>query len=190
MQNKTFNIVIAGVGGQGLITLNNIIAQAALNQGYDVKTSELHGLSQRSGSVQTYIRIGKKVFSPLITEGGADLIFGLEIIEGLRASLYANSDTNFIINNNYVSFFQGPEKEKVIEEIKKTIKKAVLFKASEICQKELRNEVVSSVYLLGYAVSNHLIPIEKESVLSAIKNIVPEKYLDLNIKAFQLAYDK
>jgi len=94
--NKPFNIIITGVGGQGVITLTQIIAEAALIEGKDVKTSELHGLSQKGGSVQTHIRFGKKVYSPLIAEGKADLILSLEIIEGLRKINYANSKTNFL----------------------------------------------------------------------------------------------
>lgn len=74
---KNFNIIIAGIGGQGVITLTRILANAALLDGYDVKTSELHGLSQRGGSVETHIRFGKKIYSPLIMPGQADLVIDL-----------------------------------------------------------------------------------------------------------------
>ena len=104
---KTFNIIIAGVGGQGLITLNNIIAKAALNGGYDVKTSELHGLSQRAGSVETHLRFGKKVYSPLVVAGKADLVLGLEITEGMRAVRFSNPKTIFVVNDNYISFLEN-----------------------------------------------------------------------------------
>ncbi|MBU2635317.1 2-oxoacid:acceptor oxidoreductase family protein, partial [Patescibacteria group bacterium] len=85
MKNRTFNIVISGTGGQGLITLLQIIAEAALVEGLDVKTSELHGLSQRGGAVETHIRFGKKIYSPLVSLGSADLILSLETLESLRA---------------------------------------------------------------------------------------------------------
>src|SRR4030042_4394517 len=94
-----FNIVIKGVGGQGLITLLQIIAEAALSEGYSVRTSELHGLSQRGGSVEVHIRFGKKIYSPIVAQGKADLILGLEMQEGLRGAPFSNKKTKFLINN-------------------------------------------------------------------------------------------
>jgi len=185
---ETFNIIIVGVGGQGLITLNNIIAQAAFISGYDVKTSELHGLSQRVGSVETHLRLGKKVYSPLVVKGKADLVLGLEITESLRAISFSNPKTNFLINNNYISFMENISHKEIEEKIKLSVKKNLyLISASEICKEKLQKEVVSSIYLLGYAVYKKLIPLEEESVLKAIEKVIPEKYLELNIKAFKLA---
>ena len=186
--NKTFNIIIAGVGGQGLITLNNIIAKAAFYDGYDVKTSELHGLSQRAGSVETHLRFGKKVYSPLIVAGKADLVLGLEITEGLRAVRFLNPKTIFIVNDNYVSFLENIPKKEIEKKLKSSAGKNLrLIPASEICEKELGKEVVSSVYLLGYCVFKKLIPLKPESVLKAIEETIPERYLELNIKAFESA---
>jgi len=184
---KNFNIVIAGTGGQGLITLTQIIAEAALIEGLDVKTSELHGLSQRGGSVETHIRFGKKVFSPLVSLGSADLILGLEILEGLRALPYANQETTFLINKFFLFFPGIPTEKEIIKKLKKITRNLKLIPASEICQRELGKEVVSGIYLLGYAVHKNLIPLKPESILKAIKKTVSEKYLDLNQKAFELA---
>ena len=100
---EKFNIVIVGTGGQGLITLLQIIAEAALFEGYEVRTSELHGLSQRGGSVEVHIRFGKEVFSPLVSQGEADLILGLEMQEALRAYPFANSGTAFLLNKKIIS---------------------------------------------------------------------------------------
>jgi len=186
--NKTFNIIIVGVGGQGLITLNNIIARAAFYEGYDVKTSELHGLSQRVGSVETHIRFGKKVYSPLVINGTADLVLGLEITEGLRAVKFLNPKTVFVVNNNYISFMENISKKEIEEKIKLPVGSNLrLILASEICKKELGKEVVSSIYLLGYCIFKNLIPLKPDSVLKAIKETMPEKYLELNKKAFNLA---
>ena len=98
MQKKLdqFNIVIVGTGGQGLITLLQIIAEAALDSGLDIKTSELHGLSQRGGSVEVHIRFGKKVYSPMVPQGKADLIIALEMQEALKASFFAGPKTTFL----------------------------------------------------------------------------------------------
>ena len=186
-KNKTFNIIIAGVGGQGLITLTQILAQAALLENYDVKTSELHGLAQRGGSVETHLRFGKKVYSPLIDQAKADLVISLEIQEGLRKISFANSQTIFIVNSSYIAYPGGFSVETVAKKAKQLLKKKFhLIPASEICTKILQNEVVSGIYLLGYGIYKNLIPLKKESVLQAIKEIMPEKYQELNIKAFQL----
>ena len=185
---KNFNIIITGTGGQGLITLTQIIAEAAMIQGYDVKTSELHGLSQRGGSVQTHIRFDKKIYSPLITPAKADLIIGLEISEALRNVSFANSKT-ILLANEYQLVYPGSLKvDDIVKKINLLFKgKKHLVPASEICEKELKKEVVSSIYLLGYAIYNKIIPIKPESVLKAISKVVPKKYLEINKKAFELA---
>ncbi|OGZ62644.1 MAG: hypothetical protein A2812_01430 [Candidatus Staskawiczbacteria bacterium RIFCSPHIGHO2_01_FULL_36_16] len=189
MQDKTFNIIISGVGGQGVITLLSLIDEAAFVEGYDVKSSELHGLSQRGGSVLAYIRFGKKVYSPLVQDGRADLIIGLELLEGLRVLNFASKDTAVLINKYIFPVLGGLPQEEIIKKLNESfVKKMHIVEASGICKEKLQNEVVSAIYLLGYAVGKKLIPIKKESILKAIENIVPEKYRELNIKAFNLAY--
>ena len=188
MNKDNFNVIIAGVGGQGVITLTKIIAEAALIEGKDVKTSELHGLSQKGGSVQTHIRIGRKVYSPLVAEGSADLILSLEITEGLRNINYAGKDSTFLING-YSLPYEGAFSDKKIEDmINKNIKsKKYIVPASKICQEKFNKEVLSGMYLLGFAAYNKIISLKPELILMAIKNSVPQKYLGLNKKAFKLA---
>lgn len=94
-----FNIIIAGFGGQGVITLAKIISQAAFKQGFQVKTSETHGLAQRGGSLEAHVRFGKKIISPLVMKGEADLIIALDFLEGEKARDYANPKTKIIIKN-------------------------------------------------------------------------------------------
>lgn len=188
MKSQNFNLIINGVGGQGLITLLRIISEAALEQGYDIRTSELHGLSQRGGSVETYIRFGKKIWSPLIIQGKADLVMALETQEALNSLYYASKKTNFLINKYMTPTFAKDFSEaEVIENIHRFSSNVDLVPAEEICQKKLGNAVVSGVYLLGYAVFKNLLPLKKEIVISAIKKIIPEKHLELNIKAFNLS---
>ena len=190
MQDKTFNIIISGVGGQGVITLLSLIDEAAFIDGYDIKSSELHGLSQRGGSVLAHIKSGKKVYSPLIEHGQADLIIGLELLEGLRALSFGDKNTKVLINKYSLPILNGLPTEDIVKKLEAIGGKNLhLVSASKICKENLQNEVVSTIYLLGYAVCKKLIPIKKESVLKAIENTVPEKYRQLNIKAFQLAYD-
>jgi len=185
---KTFNLIVNGVGGKGVITLLTFIDQAAMVQGYDVRSSELHGLSQRGGSVETHIRFGKKVNSPLIPNGKADLIISSELLEGLREVSKAGKQTKFLVDD-FVSPFQG---SLPVNDIKKQFalvkNKVYIIPASKECKEKLQNEIVGMVYLFGYAVAKNLIPIKKESVLKAIDQIVPEKYQELNIKAFELGY--
>ena len=187
--NKDFNIVIVGVGGQGLITLLQIIAEAALSEGYDIKSSELHGLSQRGGSVEVHVRFGKKIYSPLIPQGKADLIFGFEAQEALRGAYFANKNTSFLVNKFIIPI--PLEKSLSEEQIAKTLnsigKRVVLLPAADICREKLGTDVVSGIYLLSLAAFKNLIPINPNSILKAIKKIIPEKYLELNVKTFDLA---
>jgi len=186
--NKNFNLIINGVGGQGIITLLFLVGQAAINEGYDVRSSELHGLSQRGGSVETHIKFGKKVYSPLISNGKADLIISLEILEALRETAKAGKTAKFLIND-FISPFQGSlSKEEIKKQLGELKNELHMISASDICKEKLQNEVVSTTYLLGYAISKNLIPLKKESVIKAIEEKIPEKYRELNIKAFQLSY--
>jgi indolepyruvate ferredoxin oxidoreductase beta subunit len=186
---EQFNILIVGTGGQGLITLLQIISEAAVGEGYDIKTSELHGLSQRGGSVEVHIRFGKKIFSPLVAKGKADLVLALEEQESLNGIYFANPKTTFLINQFVIPIpLANPANEtEIMGELKKISKNIVLIPAEKICQEKLANSVVSGIYLMSLAASRGLIPLSSDSILSAIKKTVPEKYLELNVKAFELA---
>jgi len=185
---KEFNLIINGVGGQGLITLLRIISLAAQKEGYDIKTSELHGLSQRGGSVEVHIRFGKKIYSPLVSQGKADLVISLELQESLNGLHYSSSKTTFLINQYKTPTFTRDLSEKeILEALKKISKNLFLIPASEICQKELGSEVVAGIYLLGLTFSKKLLPLKSNSITSAIKKIIPEKYRELNLKTFNLA---
>lgn len=183
---KPFNIIICGVGGQGLITLLQVIAEAALSRGFDVKTSELHGLSQRGGSVSVHIRFGKEVFSPMISK--ADLILALELQEALNFSDFSDKNTFFLINK-----YQTPTLAETISEkgVKNNLEKVgaryVFVPSTDIVQKELGKPVLAGVYLLGVALSKGLIPLEEKDIISALEKIMPKQFLDINIKALQLA---
>lgn len=184
MDNKNFNIILAGVGGQGIITLLSIIDEAAFVQGYDVKSSELHGLSQRGGGVQAHVRFGRKINSPLIPDGKADLVISLEMTEALRALAITGKQTKFLVNEYYFPFQGSPSLEDIKNNVK--INNFHLVPASAICKEKFQNEVLSTLYILGFAVGRKMLPIKKESVIKAINNIVPEKYREMNIKAFEL----
>ncbi len=191
LKNKTnqFNMMIVGTGGQGQITLLQILAEAALLEGYDLKTSELHGLSQRGGSVEVHIRFGKKIYSPMVAQGKADLILGLEMQEALKNYYFANPKTIFLVNKqiNPIPLVKNLTEEEILENLKKISKNIFLVQASEICQKELGTNVVAGIYLISLAAFKKLMPIKPESILKTIKKIIPAKYLELNLKTFDLA---
>lgn len=185
---KTFNILVAGTGGQGLITLLQIIAEAAIIQGFDIKTTELHGLSQRGGSINTHIRIGKKIYSPLIPLGSADLVISLENLEALRTMPYTNSKTTFLINCYSLPFIGTLSEKEIDKKLNKLIKgKKYIVSAAEICRKELGKDVLSGVYLISYASFKKLLPLRPSSISKAINKVIPKAYLDMNQKAFKLA---
>lgn len=193
MANKNeFNMVIFGTGGQGLITLLQIVAETALDQGFDVKTSELHGLSQRGGSVEVHIRFGSKIYSPLVEKNKANLVLALEAQESLRGVYFANSQTAFVINKQIIPIAsaKGFSLEEISSILKKVSKKVVFSDASAVCQKKLGTAVVSGVYLLGLAIDKGFLPLKKEAVLRVIKKVVPKTYIEINEKAFKLAHGK
>lgn len=186
---KNFNLVIVGVGGQGQITLLKILAEAALTENFDLKTSELHGLSQRGGSVEVHLRLGKDIFSPLVGQANADLILALEIQESLRALYYASQKTKFLINDYLLPIPSEKmlSKKEILDSIRKFSQNIEIIPAQKICQEKLGNELLAGVYLLSLASKKNLIPLKPKSILRAIKKVVPPKYLELNIKAFNLA---
>jgi indolepyruvate ferredoxin oxidoreductase beta subunit len=188
-ESKTFNCVIVGTGGQGLITLLEILSDAAIKNGLDAKTSELHGLSQRGGSVEVHIKFGKKVYSPLVEAKKADLIVGFEMQECLKAAYFAGRQTQYLINKTEV-MIPGkallPEGE-IINNLKKITKKIEVVDANGICQKELGTSVVSGIYLLCLAAFKGMIPLSPDSMLEAIKSSVAPKHLELNVKTWELA---
>lgn len=196
---KEFNIVISGIGGQGVLTLQNIIAEASVKQGYDVKTSELHGLSQRGGGISSHIRFGDKIYSPLVLQGEANLVIGLEPLEALRVSYYASkkNKTVFLVNSEMtlpVSVTVLKEKYPSLKEIKKILagfsSKVIILDASEAVKKETGDVVATNIFLLGYACGKKLIPIKKELILEAMKELISEKYFDSNKKVFELGFSQ
>lgn len=189
---KLFNGVIVGTGGQGQITLLQILIQAALFKNWDIKTSELHGLSQKGGQVEVHFRFGKKeIFSPLVQEGGADLIIALERQESLRACYYASKEakTIFLVNDLSLSIpNQKPRtKEEILKILKKFSKKIIFVPASDICQKEFNIDIAAGVFLISLAAFKNLLPLKPASVKKAIRKIIKTEYLKLNLEIFKLA---
>jgi len=195
---KDFNLVVVGVGGQGILTLGNIAAEAALKEGFDVKTSELHGLAQRGGPIPCHVRFGKKIYSSIVMQGDADLVIGLEPLEALRAAYFGSKEkkTVFVFDTWRIvpsSILTQKEAYSSIKQIQKNLKKfsskAVALNASDVVKKETGSVVSTNVYLLGYCIGKKLIPLKKNSMIEGIKTVIPEKYFGMNKKIFELGFN-
>ncbi len=190
-----FNLMLTGVGGEGVLTTQVIIARAANIEGYFVRGVQLHGLAQRGGTIPTFVRFGdeKEIFSPGIMEADSDLILAFEPMEGLRATYYARKDkTSFIINNSpYMPVYGNlmnlpyPEKNEILKKINQFSKKTYMFNASKIGKEKFGSTIFGNVLVVGFAVGKGLLPLKKESLRKAIKITAPRD-VDLNIKAFEL----
>jgi len=181
------NILIVGVGGQGVILASNILTEAALMRGFDVKKNEAHGQSQRSGSVPSHIRYGKKVYSPIIIPGEADIILAFEELEALRWANYLKPGGKIIVNKQRIyppSVTSGMDKypEDVVFILKKEKIDVMEIDGMELANR-IGNPLVISTILLGL-ISNFL-DFPERIWTSAISKVVPEKHRDLNLKAFQ-----
>ena len=190
--NKTFNLIIAGYGGQGVITLAEIIAKSAVIQNYDVRQVEQHGLAQRGGALSCHLRFGEKVYSPLVGRAGADLIISLDLLETLRACYWANSKTQILTNSKFLSPHPfEPERisrEKIIADIKKITKNLKLIDADQMIEKITKDTAMINILMLGFASASGFLPIKKELILKAVKERIRPIFIETNLKIFHLAF--
>lgn len=190
------NCVIAGIGGQGAHTLAAIIEDAAVCDGYDVKGSELHGLAMRFGPLECHVRFGKRVYSPLVARGEADLIIALEPLEALRVAHFANSKTSILLDtkaiipiSTYMEKKNYPKLESILSDLEKFTKNVIVVNASEKVQSELGHTIYANTYLLGIALSKKLLPLKKENILAAIAANVSAAVLEKNKRAFEMGLE-
>lgn len=186
------SIMIVGVGGQGTLLASRILGNVAIKSGFDVKVSEVHGMSQRGGSVVTYVRYGNEpVYSPVIGEGGADIIMAFEELEAYRSLPFLKKGGVLLVNSQCIDpmpVIMGKEKypENIIEKIEK--KGVRLTAVNALCLAEKAGSVKAvNVVLIGLLAKNT--DIKREVWEEVIKETVPEKFLDINLKAFGLGYD-
>ncbi len=185
------SILIVGVGGQGIILTGDLLADAALSVGFDVKKSEVHGMAQRGGAVVSGVRFGKKVYSPLICESEADFLLSFELLETLRNLNYLKKNGKVISSTQKiipVTVSSGNQEypQNIEERVKEFFSDAIFIDAIKIA-KEAGHIRSANIALLG-AIS-HFLPIERESFIKAIKAHVPPKTLEINLKAFELGFN-
>lgn len=190
MSSKTTSILIVGVGGQGTLLASRVLGNLILSQGYDVKVSEVHGMSQRGGSVITYVRYGENVNSPIITEGEADIIIAFEELEAYRALPYLKKDGTIIINTQEIMpmpVITGSANypTDIVDKISKKCKNTIAVDALSIAL-ECGNAKAANIVLLGVMAAT--MDIDKKYWIETIKNTVPNKFLDINLNAFEAGY--
>jgi len=190
---KKIDYLLAGVGGQGTILASRILAHTGLELGYDVKTAEVHGMAQRGGSVESHVRWGKKVHSPLVEHGMADYLIGFEMVEAARWLTYLNNNSVTFINR-----FRIPPllvtlgkarypSEKEIENLLQSRGGKVKWVSADDMAKDAGNPAMAGVVLLG-ALSN-LVGGGREIWLKVIKQLVPARFVEMNQKAFLAGRD-
>lgn len=188
MNSKVINILLAGVGGQGTLLASEVLSEALMMAGYDVKKSEIHGMSQRGGSVISHVRYGAKVFSPIIPEGEADVLFGFELLETYRYLPWLKEGGKVVVNDlkimpapvasgqmEYTADIPG-KLVNLVGRVRIVDGNALALRAG--------NVRTANVVLLG-ALSTEL-EIPQNIWLDALRKLVPERFLDENLKAFEL----
>ena len=187
--SKTTNIMIVGVGGQGTLLASRILGNAVIRQGFDVKVSEVHGMSQRGGSVVTYVKYGEAVYSPIIDKGEADIILAFEMLEAYRALPWLKKGGKMIVNDQKINpmpvITGAAEYPAQIREKLDAVVDLTAVDALSLAR-EAGNIKAVNVVLIGVMAKNTDIPYEEW--VETIKETVPAKFLDANLKAFDLGY--
>ncbi len=191
---NVLNIMIVGVGGQGTLLASRILGAVALECGYDVKVSEVHGMSQRGGSVVTYVRMGRKVLSPLVEKGEADIILAFEILEALRWKEYLKQGGRIITSSQKIDPMPvvmrkaeyPADAEKKLLGISEDGKAIIVIADAPAMAETAGNLRAANVVLIGIMANST--GIAKEIWTDVIKRSVPSKFEETNLKAFEAGY--
>lgn len=189
--NKELKILIVGVGGQGTLLTSRILGSVAMNLNYDVKVSEVHGMSQRGGSVVTYVKFGNFVQSPLIEKGEADIILAFELLEGYRWVDYLKEGGKLIVNNQRIDpmpVIMGKQEypKDIIDKLESYNIDVTTVEALDIA-KECGNIKVVNTVLIGVLAKST--DIEKKVWISSLLENIKDRYIDVNLKAFEAGYN-
>ncbi|MBQ6173191.1 MAG: indolepyruvate oxidoreductase subunit beta [Clostridia bacterium] len=185
---ETKNIMIVGVGGQGSLLASKLLGQLLMAQGYDVKVSEVHGMSQRGGSVVTYVRYGDRVFSPVIDKGCADFIVSFEELEAARWLEYLRPDGQIVTSTQQIDpmpvvIGAASYPEHLIDKMKQAGAKVDALDCLSLAREAGSSKAVNIV-LMGRL--SHYFDLPEEAWMTALEAVVPPKFLELNKKAFAL----
>ena len=188
MSMETKNIMIVGVGGQGSLLASKLLGKLFLSRGYDVKVSEVHGISQRGGSVVTYVRYGDKVYSPIIDKGQADFILSFELLEAARWTEYLKPGGRIVTNTQQINpmpVITGAAQypQGLVEKMRQAGMDVDAFDALSLAEEAGSAKAVNIVLLGRLSKSFDFSQAEWEQ---AIRESVPPKFLELNLRAFAL----
>ncbi|MFH0957191.1 MAG: indolepyruvate oxidoreductase subunit beta [Pseudomonadota bacterium] len=185
-QDRVYNVLIVGVGGQGIILASDVLGKVAAKHGYDVKKNEIHGMAQRGGSVSSHVRFGKTVKSPIIKMGEADVLLSFEQIETLRYFPFLSEKGQVIINNQKIlppAVFTGQQEypQGVLERIKEKNPGVIIVDGQSVAAR-IGNPKVLNVIFLG--VLSKFLDIPAETYEQILKESLKPKLVDINLKAF------
>ena len=188
---ETKNIMIVGVGGQGSLLASKLLGRLLMDEGYDVKVSEVHGMSQRGGSVVTYVRYGEKVYSPIVTAGEADIIIAFEKLEAARYAPYLKADGRIVVNTQQIDpmpviIGAAAYPETVLDELTAKGLSVDALDALALAQQAGSSKAVNIV-LMGRAAKYFDIPYERW--IAAIEKTVAPKFVEMNKVAFNLGFN-
>lgn len=184
------SIVIVGVGGQGTLLASRLLGNVLLSRGYDVKVSEVHGMSQRGGAVVTYVKYGENVASPVIRQGEADIILAFEMLEAARWFDFLKPEGKMVVNTQQIDpmpvvIGSATYPQGVLETLRATGADVMEIDALPLAEQAGSTKAVN-VVLIGAMASRTDFPLEVWH--AAIKETVPPKFLEMNLKAFELGY--
>ncbi len=185
---ETKNIMIVGVGGQGSLLASKLLGHLLLSQGYDVKVSEVHGMSQRGGSVVTYVRCGDHVYSPVIDRGEADFIVSFELLEAARWLPFLKKDGQIVTNTQQIDpmpVITGAVEypQDLVEKLRSAGAKVDAMNCLKLA-KEAGSAKAVNIVLLGRL--SHYFDLPQEAWMASLEANVPAKFLEMNKKAFEL----
>ena len=190
-----YSIQIVGVGGQGVLLASMVLGNAAMEAGYGVAMSEVHGMAQRGGSVLCTLRFGDGVISPLESIGGADLLMGFEPAETCRNVGLCNKDSQIVMNLDPVlpsmvaaGFEEYPKVEDLVRSIEKISGNLRTIDATELA-KQAGKAVAANAVMIGAVAAVKGFPLSKDLLRKTLAENVPQKFLDLNLRAFDLGYE-
>ena len=192
---KEFNIVLAGVGGQGTILAAEILGVAAVKDGLNTRVSEIHGMAQRGGAVTSIVRIGENVASSTVLEGQAEVLIGFEPLETLRNLKFASERTLVIMSDERIpptelaaKNIAYPSIEDILEKIRRFTDNVIVVETERLAN-EAGNILARNIVLLGALAASGKLPVKNESLIEALKELVPAKHVETNVKAFRLGYE-
>lgn len=192
---KEFNIVLAGVGGQGTLLAAEAIGAAAVKDELNVRVSEIHGMAQRGGAVVSTVRIGEDALSSTVLDGQADVLLGFEPFETLRNLKYASEKTLVIMSTERIpptelaaKNIKYPSMEKLVEKVQIFTNHVLIVEALRLAKKA-GSSLAQNVVLLGALAGTGVLPVKTESLKEAVRELVPARHLEMNLRAFELGLE-